>query len=121
MKIEDKIGDTNTKAGDVYVYEGELVLIGFDGTSVPPFVHTVFNSMQLGLPVASRNESNNEKFPIISERQYMNENDIKVLEKDGMYIGNLYDLLPEIIMEVLNRHLEGIRNYTGTVTGRSRP
>ena len=78
MKIEDKVGDTNTKAGDVYVYEGELVLIGFDGTSVPPFVHTVFNSMQLGLPVASRNESNNEKFPIISERQYMNENEYKL-------------------------------------------
>ena len=121
MDIKDKVGNTNAKAGDVYVYEGELVLIGFDGTSVPPFVHTMFNSMQLGLPDASKNDFHNEKFPIISESQYMNENDIKVLEKDGMYIGNLYDLLPEIIREVLNRHLEGTMNYTGTVTGRIRP
>ena len=121
MKIEDKVGDTNTKAGDVYVYEGELLVIGFDGTPVPPFVHTMFNSTQLGLPEASKNDYHNEKYPILSDGQFMNENDIKVLEKDGMYIGNLYDLLPEIIREVLNRHLEETTNHTGTVTGRIRP
>ena len=99
MDRNDCIGETNFKFGDMFLFDGELYIIGYDQSDIPPCI-------KLGLQDYTnldKLEGTNFLHDDISAVAYIDDDEINIFSTKGTYIGNL--------AEVVNKLQEALSGY----------
>ena len=97
MDRNDCIGETNFKFGDMFLLDGEIYIIGYDKTNIPPCIKL---GMQDYTDI-NKLEDTNFKRNDISAVTYIDDEEINIFSTKGTYIGNLAEVVNKLREEIL--------------------